>query len=112
MKRPVIRKYSDFLTTKNDFSLQGDLFIIKTKNTKNDCPARYGVVAGKKFFRLAVERNRAKRLLRDWIAWNEDLMLDNMDYIFVARPAILEAKREDGRTQMKNMLNTISDGEK
>ncbi|MBR5904788.1 MAG: ribonuclease P protein component [Alphaproteobacteria bacterium] len=108
MKRPVIRKYSDFLTAKNDFSLQGDLFIIKTKNVKQDGIARYGIIAGKKFFRLAVERNRAKRLLRDWVAWNEDLMLDNLDYIFVARPDILQAKREDGRNQMKDMLNTIS----
>ena len=106
MKRPVIRKYSEFLTTKDDFSLQGDLFIIKTKNAKD--VARYGVVAAKKFFRLAVSRNRAKRLLRDWIAWNEDLMLDNFDYIFIARPEILDANRENGREQMKNMLKQIS----
>ena len=108
MKRPVIRKYSDFLTTKNDFSLQGDLFIIKTKNSKENELSKYGVVAGKKFFKLAVSRNRAKRLLRDWIAWNEDLMLDGFDYIFIARPAILDAKREDGRNQMQDMLNKIS----
>ena len=106
MKRPGIRKYSDFLTTKNDFSLQGDLFIIKTKNAKD--MARYGIVAGKKFFKLAVSRNRAKRLLRDWIAWNEDLMLDTFDYIFVAKPEILSAKREEGRNQMKDMLQQIS----
>ena len=70
--------------------------------------ARYGVIASKRTFKLAVNRNRAKRLLRDWIADNENLMLPNMDYVFIARAAVLDCSREIGRKKMANALKKIS----
>jgi ribonuclease P protein component len=48
-------------------------------------------------FKLAVQRNRAKRLLRDWIAFSENLMIPELDYIIIARSNILECNRDNGR---------------
>ena len=66
------------------------------------------MIATKKTFRLAVWRNRAKRVARDWIAYNEDVMLDDLDYIFILREPILRAVRDEGRSEMRKQLNKMS----
>ena len=108
MKRKTIRNHRDFLTTPNDLMARADCFVVKTKTAKFANDARFGLVASKKVFKLAVHRNRAKRLLRDWIAFNENLMLPDMDYIFIARSQILDCGREDGRLQMEKALKKIA----
>lgn len=92
----------------NGFTVRKDCFIMKTKSTKEHTDGRYGVIAAKKSFKLAVQRNRAKRLLRDWIAFNEDLMLSNLDYILIARPLILDCKRENGREMIRQAFKDIA----
>jgi len=108
MKRKTIRNHRDFLTTIDDFKSSNDLFMVKAKNAKIPGDARYGIIVTKKSFKLAIWRNRAKRLIRDWIAANEDLMVDNLDYIFILHGAILDADREQGRKQMAHALVQIS----
>ena len=107
MKRKTIRNHKDFLTTSSDPTVISSCFIVKAKSAaKKD--ARYGIIASKRTFKLAVQRNRAKRLLRDWIAFNEPLMLPDMDYIFVARTSILNCSRENGRKKIATVLKKIS----
>ena len=107
MKRKTIRNHKDFLTTPNDPSVTNLYFITKAKTAlKQD--ARYGIIASKRIFKFAVQRNRAKRLLRDWIAFNENLMLPGADYIFIARLPILNCSREEGRKKMEDALKKIS----
>ena len=107
MKRKTIRNHKDFATTPKDAGVADFYFIVKAKPAvKKD--SRYGLVAAKKIFKLAVARNRAKRLLRDWIAYNEHLMQPNMDYIFIARPAILVCPRETGRKKMASALEKLA----
>ncbi len=108
MKRKTIRNHSDFLTVREDPVAHTDCFVAKAKSAKFINDARFGLIAAKKTFKLAVHRNRAKRLLRDWISFNEDLMLPDMDYIFIARLPILDCKREDGRAQMRKALEKIA----
>lgn len=108
MKRKTIRNHRDFLTVRETPTAHNDCFVVKAKTTKFENDARFGLVAAKKVFKLAVHRNRAKRLLRDWIAFNEDLMLPDMDYIFIARSQILDCCREDGRAQMAKALKKIA----
>ena len=43
-------------------------------------------------------------MLRDWIAFNEGLMRDDWDYVFIGRRDILNADRTTGRTAMKKAL--------
>jgi len=107
MKRKTIRNHKDFLTTPDDPVAANSFFIVKAKlAAKKD--SRYGVVVSKRIFRMAVQRNRVKRILRDWIAYNEHLMLPNMDYIFIGREPILECTREEGRKKMATALKKIS----
>jgi len=107
MKRKTIRNHKDFLTAPTDKMVTDSCFIVKIKTAaKKD--ARYGIIAPKRTFKLAIQRNRAKRLLRDWILNSEHLMLPDMDYIFIARSAILECSREKGREQMAKALEKLS----
>jgi ribonuclease P protein component len=83
------------------------LFILKTKPAKIANDPRYGLVASKKSFKLATQRNRAKRLIRDWISYNEDLMSSNLDYVFILGTDILNSDRENGRNEVKRAFNKI-----
>jgi len=56
---------------------------------------RVGVVASKRTFRRAVDRARAKRLLREAFRLNRDQLARHMDCVLVARRAILNASRSD-----------------
>ena len=68
---------------------------------------RYGLTVTKRTFKLAVHRNRAKRLLRDWVRFNEKCLRPDMDYVFIARRPILDATREDGRSAMARALTYL-----
>ena len=103
MKRKTIRNHRDFLTSPDNPSVMGLCFVVRVKPAQRKDP-RYGIIASKHIFKNAVNRNRAKRLLRDWIAFNEDLMLPDMDYIFIAREPVLECTREIGREKVANAL--------
>lgn len=107
MKRKTIRNHKDFIASRDDPAVSNSYFIVKAKPMAK-LDARYGVIAPKKTFKFAVQRNRAKRLLRDWIAYNEDLMLPDKDYIFIAREAILDCSREKGRKTVADSLKKIS----
>ena len=107
MKRKTIRNHKDFATTPDDPVAADFYFIVKAKRAvKKD--SRYGLIAAKRVFKLATLRNRAKRLLRDWIAYNEHLMKPNMDYIFIARSTILNCTRDTGRRKLAHALKKIS----
>lgn len=109
MKRKTIRNHKDFLTTLGDYKVSSYNIVVKAKNAKITGDARYGLFAPKKTFNLATDRNRAKRMLRDWIAFNEDLMLPELDYIFVARGPILTRRRDPGRKELGFLLKNIAE---
>ena len=106
--RNTIKRHSDFAMTDADLTGRCAMFLVRAKPAKFVDDARYGLVVTKRTFRHAVDRNRAKRLLRDWIAFNERYMCPDMDYIFVARHMILDTTREDGRTAMRKALHYIA----
>jgi ribonuclease P protein component len=109
MKRKTIRKHADFLTPKDGPNITFDNVVsVRIKNAKIQDDARYGIIASKRLFRFAVQRNRVKRLLRDWIFYNEDLMLPEFDYVFIAGAEILNTNRENGREYIKRALTKIS----
>ena len=73
MKRKTIRNHKDFLTSPDNPFVAAGCFVVKMKPAQKQ-DARYGIIASKRTFKLAVQRNRAKRLLRDWIDFNESLL--------------------------------------
>ncbi len=105
--RNTIKNHNDFIAGDNDPVAKSPYFLIRAKPAKFADDARVGFTATKKTFRFAVQRNRAKRLLRDWVAFNEKLMAREYDYIFIARGAILNATRTDGREAMRKALRYI-----
>ena len=105
--RDTIKKHSDFLVTDANPTARSSFFFIRMKPCTIPDTPRYGLTATKKTFKFAVDRNRAKRLLRDWIRFNEKHLRADMDYIFIARREILNATREDGRAAMARALNYL-----
>ena len=107
MKRDTIKKHEDFAVEPDAPSARCAYFLIRAKKAKLKKDARYGLVVTKKTFKFAVDRNRAKRVMRDWIAYNEDLLRPDWDYVFIIRRDIFAADREDGITAMKKALSYI-----
>jgi len=68
---------------------------------------QYGLTVTKRTFKHAVDRNRAKRLMRDWLRFNERMMRPDCDYVFIIRRGILGASRTDGRTALKKALHYL-----
>lgn len=111
MKRKTIRNHKDFFAAPSDangFAVRTDCFVVNTKSANESGHGRYGVVVTKKTFKLAVQRNRAKRLLRDWIAFNEDLMLPDLDYILISRASVVNCNRDEGREKMRKAFKEIA----
>lgn len=104
MKRDTIKKHEDFATAQNDPSARSAYFLIRAKKAKFENDPRYGVSVTKRSFKHAVDRNRAKRMLRDWIAFNEDLLRPEWDYVFIVRKDIFCADCYTGRGAMKKAL--------
>ena len=105
--RDTIKKHADFIMTDENPTARSIYFIVRAKPAKYPDDPRCGFTATKKTFKLAVHRNRAKRLLREWARQKEKLMLNNYDYVFIARHAILDASRDEGMTAMAKALNYI-----
>lgn len=105
--RDTIKNHKDFIMTDENPTAKSASFIIRMKPCVIQGMPRYGVTATKKTFKLAVERNRAKRLLRDWIRFNEKRLRPDMDYVFIARRPILDASRDDGRAAMARALTYL-----
>ncbi len=106
--RYTIKKHKEFLMAEDSPTAKCSFFVVREKPARFPGFTRYGLIASKRSFRLAVQRNRAKRLLRDWLRYNKKLMLPGMDYVFIARVAILNADRTEGRVAMKKALRYLS----
>ncbi len=105
--RETIKKHDDFAMTPDDLSGMSAYFIVRAKPAKYQDDARYGLIVTKKTFKHAVDRNRAKRLLREWIRKYDDMMLADLDYVFVARHKILDATYDQGLDAMCKALHWI-----
>jgi ribonuclease P protein component len=105
--RNTIKNHSDFVMQADAPTARSAFFLIRIKPAKLPDDARYGLIATKKTFKHAVDRNRAKRLLRDWIMFNEKTLRNDADYVFIARRAILDADRTSGRTAIRKALHFL-----
>lgn len=66
---------------------------------------RLGVVASKRTFRRAVDRNRAKRLLREAFRLNRAHFNANRDLVIIARRRILDVRRQSVEQEFVNLLH-------
>ena len=65
----------------------------------------YGIIASKRTFATAVRRNRARRLIREWMSHCD--RPNRFDILFVARTKILETGLTAGVGQMAKALGKI-----
>lgn len=106
--RDTIKNHNDFLMPLSNPTAKCAYFLVRAKLAKFTGDARYGLTATKRTFKFAVQRNRAKRLLRDWIRHNQHLLRPDWDYVFIARRDILDASRDTGREAMRKALRYIA----
>lgn len=107
MKMKTVRKHKDFIGKPQDIKMRSVCFIVRIKDRSIPTETRYGIIASKRTFKKAVERARAKRVIRDWIAFNEDLFTLEKDYIFILNREILDYNREIGRKDTAKALKRI-----
>ena len=72
----------------------------------NEGSARLGVVASRKTGN-AVERNRAKRLLRETFRQSYPMLPDGTDFVFVAKRAITKAKLKDVERDFRGAIGLM-----
>lgn len=77
-------------------------YVVKNKNRG----VRYGITASKKLGN-AVQRNRARRVIRAAFFFILSKTENNRDYVFVARERILSAKSYQVAAAMKGCLKTL-----
>jgi ribonuclease P protein component len=71
---------------------------------KADCERRMGVIATKRTFKNAVDRNRAKRLIRESFRLLQDkFSKEPWDMVILARRRILSMKQQDVQREMRSI---------
>jgi len=100
----TIKLHKNFKFPENNWLTEGPLHL-KWRPKLFESP-QFGFVATKKTFPRAVDRNRAKRLLRIWIRANT--LPKDLDLLFVARPSILEINYLDGAHLVKTVVKKIT----
>lgn len=71
---------------------------------------RLGVTASKKALGKAVQRNRAKRLLRETFRSNEPslrMLTKNYDWVLNAKPAVLSQKMNAPRQELEGIIEKV-----
>lgn len=96
-----VRKRADFeLIYKSGFKRSGRLMTMFTRERETG-PARLGIAATRKMG-AAVERNRAKRLVRELFRHNKPITA--LDVVVVPRREILDAPYERIEVEFKSLL--------
>ncbi len=92
----------------NKTNLVGKYMVIWFADGTKDAGLRLGVVASKRTFRRAVDRNRAKRLLRESFRLNRSNFNIDRNLVIVARRRILNVKCQDVEQELLRLLNVAS----
>ena len=86
------------------------VFVLRTELSQH----RLGITASRKMSRLAVKRNRAKRLLREAFRLTNgelDALKSRYDWVFNARRSLLEVKAEAVIADLRRIITQVERGE-
>lgn len=103
-KKQKIKRSYEF----NEFFQKGDR--LNSQNilllARNCSSKKYGFAVSQKI-RGAVKRNRAKRLLKEVIRLNQDILPEKKSLILVAKPGIEKIKFENLVHEFKELISSI-----
>lgn len=109
-----IRKRFDFEKFRSDCAivLSGSFFTIKilersVDEGKDVFLPRIGIITPKKIGK-AVERNRVRRIVREFFRTNRCLFSNGSDYLFIALPGIADIKNRELMSNMAKILTKRS----
>jgi len=103
LKSDVLRKKEDFKRIyKKEKSVASRYVVLFYR--KNEFPYNRKAFLASKKVGNSVQRNRARRLLRESYRQLEADIPQGWDFIFIARNTILDSKCEDVKNSMKNTL--------
>ena len=105
--RNTIKNHKDFAIDGDDSTARCAYCLVRARHIRFPGDPQYGLVATKRTFKHATQRNRAKRLMREWLRLNSRHMRDDLDYVLIARPAILDATRDQGVEAMRKALHYL-----
>ena len=82
-------------------------FMVVWVRNGDDASSRLGVIASKRTFRRAVDRARAKRLIREAFRLNRGNFVDGYDYVIVARHRILGVSRQIVEKDLMRLIGRL-----
>ena len=102
-----LRESRLFEETFNQGQSRAGRFVVLWVRRAADADRRLGVIASRRSFRRAVDRSRAKRLLREAFRLNRHRVIGGCDLVLVARPRILPVKRQDVEKDLVALLKAM-----
>ena len=105
LKQEVLRDPRDFRAVYNKGKSKADRFVVVFCRPNGRAYNRTCFLASKKVGK-AVERNRARRLMKESYR-NMDALKEGFDIIFVARNTIQDQKMEAVKKSMENALRKL-----
>lgn len=106
-KNRLIKKseFSEILTKGKIF--QGHLFGISVYERDDELPAKIGIIVSKKISKLAVKRNRTKRLLRESLRRLIKNAPDGLGLVFLTKKKLLEATQDEVFRETERLFREI-----
>lgn len=83
------------------------LLILAINNPPTTTSSRLGIVVAKKNARRAVDRNRIKRLTREYFRQQIAPLSCTMDYVVLARPGISSLDNRGVRVALKSLFDNV-----
>jgi len=110
MLRKYLRDTSEFQHVYRNGKRYEGVFITAFVIENQELNHRLGVTASKKALGKAVQRNRAKRLLRETFRANENFLGElagNYDWVLNAKAAVLHEKLDAPRQELKGIIEKV-----
>jgi ribonuclease P protein component len=107
-----LRQRKDFLAAAKALRAPATSFVLQARPRGDDCPARFGFTVSRKVG-TAVERNRARRRLRDVVRRSDAAdVAAGHDYVLVARRAALTLPFDRLMAEFKAAARRVADQER
>jgi ribonuclease P protein component len=83
---------------------QADSFGILVRKRTEDEPSKFAFIVSTKISKIAVDRNKAKRRLREAVKQNIEKVVNGYDVIFLAKKKTLEKKSEEITSEVNKVF--------